>query len=318
MSSVTEGSAQLGGSTGVITVPTGIAGINTFSTPEWWARALSAPDSDRVERRTITQPGAAVGVVPGDSGNDAGSSVVMITRPLADWLPEAVRAGTTEDRTQPLLDWAEDVLTWTAVAPVNMIITRTDPATVADLVDAAAGHWTAGEPIVRQPDGVAAAFQTAMVDRLQNRRAAISAIDRRRSRAAIEAVAVASAGVDGAYDSEVRAASLGVRERLIAAGVRIHGARTGLVYPDAPAQELPLDVAAEASLAVVLAALDDPAATAGDKPDSQANAATLRDLRKRLQQAQRDLTARRADPRNIKRVPARTLIKKLVLGGHRG
>lgn len=318
MSSATEGSVRLGGSTGMITVPTGIAGINTFSTPEWWANALSVPDSDHVERRTITEPGAAVGVVPDDSAVDAGSSVVMITRPLIDWLPEAVRAGTAEDRTQPLLEWAEAVLTWTAVAPVRMIITRTDPATVADLVDAAAGHSRTGDPIVSQPNDAAAAFETAMVDRLQNRRAAISAIDRQRCRAAIDAVAVAGAGADGAYDSEVRAVSVDVRDRLIDAGVRIHGPRTGLVYPDAPTPDLPLDVAAEASLAVLLAALDDPAATAGDESDSEPNAAALRELRTRLQQAQRDLAGRRADPRNIKRVGARSVIKKLVVGARRG
>lgn len=297
--------------TSAVTIPVGLPGVNTFSTSEWWSRAASAPGWGVARQHRIDQPGAAIVLTLGHEAPADPPAVLMITRPLVDWLPIAASDEADADPTNKLAEWADAVLAWAGLAPIQMVITRTDPEGLSDLRAAVAGRLAAVDPDDHDLSPGAEAFRAAMHRRLRQRRGRSADLDHFRSRAAIDAVAMATAPPIGAYGEELRRTTIDVRERLVSAGVRIHGPRTGLVWPQSLGPDLPLDVAAEASLAVILAALDDPSATTADSPDLQAAAALWEAQR---QAAQRQLSGRRLDPRNLKRVPVRSLLKLMVLG----
>ncbi|MBO0812944.1 MAG: hypothetical protein J2P23_12990 [Microlunatus sp.] len=293
--------------TSAVTIPVGLPGINTFSTPDWWNRAESRPGSGATQHR-VDDPGAAVVLTP-DPDAPATPAVLMITRPLVDWLPVGA-PDAAEDLAARLTEWADAVLAWTAVAPVHLVITRADPKSVSDLRAAAAGRWVV-DSAHRDLSPEAEAFAAAMQGWLRERRGSAADLDRTRSGAALDAVAMATDLRSGGYDDALRAASIDVPERLSSAGVHIHGPRTGLVWPQAPGPELSVDVAAEASLAVLLAALEDPGRTTAESPELQADTALWAGQRK---VAQRELSGRRVDPRNLRRIPLRGLLKLLLLG----
>lgn len=286
--------------TSAVMIPVGLPGINTFSTSEWWSRAASASERGGARQHRIDQPGAAVVLTPGYEMPANPPVVLMITRPLADWLPIAVSNQADADPTNKLAEWADAVLAWAGFAPMQMVITRTDPNRLSDLCAAVAGRW----PVVDSDDHElslgAEAFRAAMHRRLPERPGRSAELDHLRSQAAIDAVAMATAPSIDTCGDELRPISINVRERLMSAGVRIHGPRTGLVWPEPLGPDLPLDVAAEASLAVILAALDDPSATTADTQDLQAAAALWE---ARSQAAQHQLSGRRLDPRNLKKSP---------------
>lgn len=253
-------------------------------------------------------------VAPDRSAPVDASAVLMIVRPLVDWLPMAVSDEEAADPTDKLVEWAEAVLAWAVLAPVRMVITRTDPEDLSDLRAAAAGRW-AIELGDRDLSPGAEAFRAAMQHWLGQRQGWSADLDRSRSKAAIETVAMATDLQVAADGDALRRASIEVRGRLVSAGVRVQGPPTGLIWPQPPGPDLPLDTAAEASLAMLLAALDDQSGRTDDLVDLRVAAEGWISQR---EAAKRELSSRRADPRNLKKAPVRSLLKLMVLGRHRG
>lgn len=300
--------------TSAVTIPVGLPGVNTFSTSDWWSRAASTPGPGGARQHRVDQPGPAVVLTSGHEAPADPPAVLMITRPLVDWLPIAVSDEADADPTDKLAEWADSVLAWAGIAPVQMVITRTEPEGLSDLRAAVAGRWLVDDSDDHDLSPGPEAFGAAMHRWLRQRRGWSVDLDHYRSRAAIDAVAMATAPPIRVYGQELRRTSIDIRERLASAAVRIHGPRTGLVWPQQPGRDLPLDVGAEASLAVILAALDHSSATTADSPDLQAATALWAG---RAEAARREVGDRRADPRNLKRVRVRSLLKLMALGRHR-
>jgi hypothetical protein len=304
-----------------ITVPTGLTGVNSFSTEQWWdVRSPELLPDARI--RTVEAPGTATVLVTRtepddfaapDSSPPVGSVVLMIMRPVRDWLLD----GDGSEPVQRLKQWGDAVLSWTAVAPIELVVSRHEPGSLKDLKLLAYG-----QPGFDQPAGpdrprtrMAEEFASTLRTQLQQRRPRVPELQPARTQAAIDAVVAGTGGPTTPDARALQAAAREVRARLVEAGVRIRGPRTALDWPGPPSGSgLSLEVAAEASLAVLLAETYPVSAPTVSASEARELADQRRVLHAELRQTQLELVGRRKHPANLRRLPLRAILRQLVVG----
>ncbi|GAA4080644.1 hypothetical protein ACFFOS_08375 [Nocardioides kongjuensis] len=251
-------------------VPDAHAGMNTFAVPTWWASL----EDERVSRDDDELPD--VTVVEVDLPTDRS---LLVVGAVTELLPEPTSAG--------LAAWVDQVrAVHSGVAPVHVAVSLDEVTSLDELLTLASGRrWprfdvaaaathTDADPVPPQsvPGGqdIARAYADAIV-------AQVEVLLPPTWQTAVDGVTDATACISRALDTDpdlgpaqaraLREACRAALAELEADGVTISGPRDALLWP-VPAERgmVPIDVAADAAIEVMLGQLERPADLAPDRP----------------------------------------------------
>ncbi|MBM7518124.1 hypothetical protein [Nocardioides nitrophenolicus] len=252
-------------------VPDAHAGMNAFAVPTWWASL----EDERVTRDDDELPDVTLV----ELSELAGDRTLLVVGAVAELLSEPTAEG--------LAAWVADVRALhSAAAPVHLVVSLDEVVSLDQLLTLAAGRrWprfdvaaaaahTDADPVPPQsvPGGqdTARAYADAIVAQVEvllppSRQTAVDG--------AADATACISRSLDTDPDlgpAEARAMRDACRAALAeleADGVVISGPRDALLWP-VPAERglVPIDVAADAALEVMLGLVERPADLAPDRP----------------------------------------------------
>ncbi|GAA1504101.1 hypothetical protein [Nocardioides humi] len=257
----------------LLQVPDARAGMNAFAVPTWWASLEDeriARDDDELPDVTVVDLDPAV--LPADR-------TLLVVGAVAELLPEPT--------TDALAAWVGEVRALhTAAAPVHLAVSLDEVTSLEQLLTLAAGRrWppfdavaaathTAADPVPPQsvPGGqeTARAYADALVAQVE---VLLPPAWQTATDGASDAVACISRALDtdpdvGPAEARVlRDACRAALAGLEADGVTISGPRDALLWP-VPAEHglVPIDVAADTALEVMLGQLERPADLAPDRP----------------------------------------------------
>ncbi|WP_436699036.1 hypothetical protein [Nocardioides sp. BYT-33-1] len=256
-------------------VPDAAGGMNAFAVPTWWASL----EDERVTRDEDERPDVTVVDVAELPGDRTLLVVGAVAELLSDPTPDGLAA------------WVDEVraIHAAATAPVHLAVSLDEVTSLEQLLTLAAGRrWPAfdvaaaaahtgqpgADPIPPQsvPGGqdAARAYADALVAQVEVllppswQTAADGAAD---ATACISRALDTDAEVGPAQARALRAACRSALADLEADGVTISGPRDALLWP-VPAERglVPIDVAADAALEVMLAVLERPVDLAPDRP----------------------------------------------------
>lgn len=250
-------------------VPDAHAGMNAFAVPTWWASL----EDERVTRDDDERPDVTVVEV-----DLAADRTLLVVGAVAELLSEPTPEG--------LAAWVAEVrAVHTAEAPVHLAVSLDEVTSLDELLTLAAGRrWprfdvaaaaahTDADPVPPQsvPGGqdTARAYADAIV-------AQVEVLLPPAWQTAVDGVADATASISRALDTDpdlgpaearvMRDACRAALADLEADGVTISGPRDALLWP-VPAERglVPIDVAADAALEVMLGQVERPADLAPDR-----------------------------------------------------
>ena len=252
-------------------VPDAGAGMNPFAVPTWWASL----EDERVVRDDDELPDVTV-IETADLPSDR---TLLVVGSVAELLGEPTPSG--------LAAWETRVRALhTSAAPVHLAVSLDEVTSMEQLLTLAAGRrWpvfdvaaaaahTEADPVPPQsvPGGqeAARAYADALV-------AQVEVLLEPSWQTAVDGVADASACISRSLDADPDVAASDVRvlrdacrdalARLEGDGVTISGPRDALLWP-VPAEHglIPVDVAADAALEVMLGLVERPVDLAPDRP----------------------------------------------------
>lgn len=254
----------------VLRVPDAVAGMNTFAVPTWWASL----EDERVSRDDDELPDVTlveVADLPADR-------TLLVVGAVAELLSEPTPAG--------LAAWVAEVrAAHTASAPVHLAVSLDEVTSLDQLLTLAAGRrWprfdvvsaaahTDTDPVPPQSvpggQGTARAYADAIV-------AQVEVLLPPAWQTAVDGAADATACISRALDTDpdlgpaearaMRDACRTALEQLEADGVTLSGPRDALLWP-VPAERglVPIDVAADAAIEVMLGQVERPVDLAPDR-----------------------------------------------------
>ncbi|TNM36247.1 hypothetical protein FHP29_18950 [Nocardioides albidus] len=247
------------------------AGMNAFAVPTWWASL----EDERVIRDDDELPDVTLVELAGPSAGRTLLVVGAVAELLAEPTPEA------------LASWAEEVRALHSdAAPVHLAVSLDEVTSLEQLLTLASGRrWppfdvraaaarTDADPVPQQSvtggQAAARAYADALVAQVE---VLLPPSWQTAADGAAEATACISRALDAdpdvsAADARVlRDACRSTLAELEADGVTISGPRDALLWP-VPAEhgQIPIDVAADAALEVMLGQLERPADLAPDRP----------------------------------------------------